>query len=61
MISNASSRTFDDLCLDDDKMQKHMDKESEVHRRTSLEEDIQTKVFDFTPVKQKSTRHIISL
>ena len=48
-MPNASSGLLDHLCLDYNKMQKHMNKESEVHRWTCLNENLHTFLIDFTP------------
>lgn len=44
-----SFRSFNDLCLDNNKMEKHVNKESEVYRWTCLKKNIQTKFSNFTP------------
>jgi len=48
-IPNARSRLLDYLRLDYDKVQEHMNKKSQVHWWTCLNENLYTFLFDFTP------------
>lgn len=53
-ILSVGMRLFYNLGLDDDKVQKHVDQESEVHRRTGVKQNVQTEIIYFTPMKKKN-------
>ena len=47
-------RLLTNLCLNDDKVWKHVNQKSKIHGRTSVKQNVETQFLDFFPEKRKT-------